>query len=228
MSGRYWPSRLARVVVAVADGDALGDAEPRGLAEPAARRVDAWRRARGERAVGDRVAVAEAEAGLAVAHAATRSRRAAQLVALEAEQVPVPVVGRDDVAQPADAAHDLLGPPRRAIAWSATIVSVPRSGRWPEMISGPVADVARRPSGTRARTSAFGASRSTRHDQLGGRLLVEVRQQRDALGGVAGEGVRAEPQDDGCEESGKEADEHAAERMVDRVPIRGPRRTLRT
>src|SRR3954452_2676139 len=64
---------IGGVVVAVADGDPLADAEPRGLAEPAARGVDLSRRARGERVPGDRVSIAQAEARLAVAHARDRS-----------------------------------------------------------------------------------------------------------------------------------------------------------
>src|SRR5918996_3125974 len=80
------------VVVAVADRDALADSGHPGPVEAAAARVDRLRGARGQLARGrDLVAVAEAEAGLAIAHDGAAAE-AAQLIAVEPQQMPVPVV----------------------------------------------------------------------------------------------------------------------------------------
>ena len=68
---------------------------------------DGARCAARKRAASDGVAVAEAEAGLAVADERDRAAGPAELVALEAQQVPVAMVGGDDVAQAADAGHHL-------------------------------------------------------------------------------------------------------------------------
>ena len=85
------------------------------------------------------------------------------------------------------------------------------------MISGPsptLLTAERKPS-----TYAAPRGPVTRHDQVRRRLLVEVGQQRTWLAWLE-EHVRDEPEDDGGEERGKQADEHAAER---KPATEGPR-----
>src|SRR6185436_19899962 len=89
---------VGRVVVAVADGYPFPDPEPLRLLQTAAARVPRRRRPGRERPTRDGVPVAEAEPGLAIARQGDRAAGTAQLVALEAQQVPMAVVGRDDEA----------------------------------------------------------------------------------------------------------------------------------
>ena len=112
------------VVVAVPDRDALLDPEELRLAEAAAARVDGARRCGRKAAPGGRVAIAEAEAGLAIPHRRGAPAGPAQLVAVEAEQVPVAVVGRDDVAELGRSGDHLL---RRSVALDH-LVGVHRPG----------------------------------------------------------------------------------------------------
>ena len=100
---------VCRVVVAVAGGDPLPDAEQLVLLEAAAARVHRPRRAGGQPATAGAVAVAEAEPGLAVPDERDRAAGPTELISLEAQQVPVAVVGRDDVSQPVDAPHTTSG-----------------------------------------------------------------------------------------------------------------------
>ena len=104
---------VGRVVVAPAGRDPDEQLEQPPLAEAAAAGVRRPRLVAGEAGrAADAVAVAEAEAGLAVAPDRPRAAAAAQLVALEADVVPVPVVAVHDVAHGADAADAA----RRAVA----------------------------------------------------------------------------------------------------------------
>ena len=101
------------VVVSVPDRDALLDPEELRLAEATAARVDGAGRCARKAAPGGRVAIAEAETGLAIPYRRGAPAGPAQLVAVEAEQVPVAVVWRDDVAELSRSGDHLL---RRSVA----------------------------------------------------------------------------------------------------------------
>ena len=110
--------QVRRVVVAVADRDALLDPEQPRLLEAAAARVHRLRRSGGQLAPEHGVAVAQAEARLAVADDRGSVPGTTQLVVVEPEQVPVPVVGRDHVADLAGTGDHLH---RRAVAFDQLI-----------------------------------------------------------------------------------------------------------
>src|SRR4051812_50031550 len=87
------------VVVAVADRDPFLDPEELRLAEAAAAGVDGGR-SRRSRALRGRVAVTQAEPRLLVARRGDELTRPAQLLAIEAEGVPVAGGGRETRGRP--------------------------------------------------------------------------------------------------------------------------------
>ena len=98
----FLPFEEAVVVVAVADGDALADLAQVRIAQAAAAPVELPRGGVGQEPRRDRVAVAEAEPRLPVVDERLVAAGPAELVPLEPEEVPVPMVARAHVAELAD------------------------------------------------------------------------------------------------------------------------------
>ena len=167
---------VGRVVVAVADGDPLADAEQLGLLEPAAARERRAGRAAAKRTADDRVPVAEAEAGLAVARrarpcspaGAARSARSAAGASGGGRGRRRTAAGRRRATCGARSAARAPPPGRRPSCRCR------RPARWPSMISGPsptLRTAERNPSRySGARREPTDQLESARH------LLVEVRE----------------------------------------------------
>jgi hypothetical protein len=150
----------------------------------------------------DRIAVAEAEAALAVADQHAGAAGASQRIALEVDQVPVLMVHRMHVAQMPDAGHRL----RRRLRVRHHLVGDHRPGArvgsmpFDAQRAGP--HVAHRRAEAEPPAPVVAHARR-RHLELTGRLLIEIRKQRDVRrGGARRDAPERERGEGGDEESG--------------------------